>query len=244
MNQSRLESLQHDVCAAVRESVEQPFLAVVQCAHRRLGQDAADNEAICVIAFSRLQDDSPESCLELLQRGSLSSEGHPLGSRLAGYAHLALGNLSAAQIAFDDSVRADPCQEDCWTLLGRIHCQQGQEDRAVACFENATLFGVEQSEPALALAALYRNQRKLSEAIHTLRVALTENRRSAKLNLALAGLLRRRACVLDRRRMPLARRKVLDEARRCYVTALEVEPTADACLQFGIFEQAMGHHEA
>ncbi|MGI9472844.1 MAG: tetratricopeptide repeat-containing sulfotransferase family protein, partial [Rubripirellula sp.] len=121
---------------------------------------------------------------------------------------------------------------------------QGQEDRAVACFENATLFGVEQSEPALALAALYRNQRKLSEAIHTLRVALTENRRSAKLNLALAGLLRRRARVLDRRRMPLARRKVLDEARRCYLTALEVEPTADGCLQFGIFEQAMGYHEA
>jgi tetratricopeptide (TPR) repeat protein len=235
----KTDALFAELAEKVRSSVRQSHDSLLQASQRRLSQNPRDCEAIHVLAAYSLQNRDPERSLATLQRDPDVLDNDPIGNRLAGYAYLAQSDVESARHHFDRSVRLDPCQSDCWAMLGKIHEDSGQHEWAVKYYQRAILFEDSQHESTLALSELYVRCRRRQDAIHTLRVSLLRDRRSAKLNLALAKLLQRRAAKLGRNRKRRAQRKILEEACRCFQTANSSEPSSAAYVAQGIIEQKL-----
>lgn len=244
IDSARADALFAELATKVRSSVRQSRDALVQASHRRLSENPRDRAAIHVLAASSLQNSDPQKSLATLQRDPAILKDDPISHRLAGYAFLAQSDLDSALHHFDQSVRLDPCQSDCWTMLGRIHEESGRIKWAVEYYQRAVLFDDHEHESAIALSELYLRQRRLKDAIHTLRVSLLRDRRSAKLNFALAKLLQRRAGRLGRDKKPRAQKRVLEEAWNCYQTANSAAPTSASYVEQGIVEQKLERFDA
>ena len=239
INQASTDSLFAEVSTKVRSSVRQSPEAVVQLSHRRLSGNPLDRDALHVLAAFSLRNQNPSKSLSILHRDPTVLHENPLGHRIAGYAHLAQDQTDDARRHFDQAVRLDPCQSDCWTMLGHIHEDIGQNDWAITYYQRAIMFDDSRHDSALALSRLHARNKNLKEAIHTLRVSILRDRRSAKLNLALAKLLKRRAAVFARRRNRRAQRRFLSEACRCYKTANSSAPSAATFIAQGKLEKTL-----
>ncbi len=250
VEQDRIDSLFDDVSATLRTSVRQSRDSILRDSHRRLSNNPRDTEAIHVIAASNLRQHNPERSLSILQRDSTTLADNPIGHRLAGYACLAQQQTQAALDHFDQAVRLDPCQADCWTMLGRISEDLGRisddEERyawAIEYYQRAMVFHDPRHESALALSRIHARNKNIKEAIHTLRVALLHDQRSPQLNIALAQLLQRRAARLGRRRKRRPQQRLLQEAYRCYRTANSSAPTSSTFVAQGVLEQRLERFE-
>jgi len=239
LDTDKADALFAELAEKVRSSVRQSPDSLLQASHRRLSENPRDAEAIHVLAAHSLQSRNPQKSLATLQKDPTFLDQDPIGHRLAGYAYLAQSDLDSARHHFDRSIRLDPCQPDCWTMLGKIHEDSGQHEWAVKYYQRAILFDDPRHESTLALSKLYARCQRLSDAIHTLRVSLLRDRRSARLNLALAALLQRRAVLLAKKKRRRAQRRILDEACRCYQTANSSEPSSAAYLAQGVIQQKL-----
>ena len=199
----------------------------------------ADEAALHVVAASSLVNRQPEKSLALLERTPELLHRDPIANRLAGYAWLAQDKDDLAIESLNKSVQLDPCQPDCWAILGRIAENAGRRDGAITYYERAIVFENGEDDSALALAKLHARNKDFSDAIHTLRVCLFRNRRSPRLNLALARLLSRRANVFRRRSMLRAKKKVQLETLRCYQTANAAAPAARTYIAQGALQKQL-----
>jgi tetratricopeptide (TPR) repeat protein len=237
--QQKLDSLFDELAEKIRSSARQSRGGILQSACRRLATNRLDKDAIHVIAASHLQDQKPTRSLSVLNKAPDILGDNPIGHRVAGYACLVQREMDVARWHFDQSIRLDPCQPDCWTTLGRIHEDLGEHQSAIEHYRRAMVFDDSQHDSALALSKLYVRNHNLTEAIHTLRVSLIRDQRSAKLNLALARLLQRRAAILRRKRRRRAQTRFLEEAVVCYQTANSSDPTAKTFIAQGIVQQKL-----
>lgn len=236
---ARADAIFYELAEKVRSSVRQSRDALIQATHRRLAKNPGDRAAIHLLAASSLQNRNPQKSLATLHKDQAALEEDAVGRRLAGYACLAQKDIEAARRHFDRSIQLDPCQPDCWTMLGKIHENSGQPDLAIRYYERGLTFDDPDHESALALCRLYARSQRLQDAIHTLRVALLRDRRSAKLNFALAKLLQRRAGRLGRKARRRAQQRILEEAWQCYQTANRSAPTSATYVAQGIIEQRL-----
>tara|TARA_R110002049_G_scaffold285698_1_gene466762 strand:- start:176780 stop:178840 length:2061 start_codon:yes stop_codon:yes gene_type:complete len=249
---SEIEQVFESVCvrlhSASRTAVQTPRRqtqdSAIREAHRRLIQNPSDNDAIHVLAASSLVRHRPEKSLEILESVPGLLHHDAIGNRLAGYAWLAQNHVSQARRCFDQAVRLDPNQPDCWLWLGRMAEESGQDEGAIHYYERAILFDDVDDTPALALSQLHARHRDLKNAIHTLRVCLLRNRRSAALNAALAKLLKQRARILGRNLNRAGQQRLLDEALDCYRVANASAPTCRTLVDQGLLEQRLGHFDA
>ena len=244
ISHSKLQDLVSTTCDRVRRSPRQSIAAIVRESRRRLANDPADAEAKHVVAADSLLRDQPARTLELLEhdrgRPSLSA----IGNRIAGYASFVRDDHHHAHHYLDQSVRIDPTQTDCWTLLGHIAAEFGQTQGAVRFYERAIMFDEKDHESAIALAGLHARHHRLQDAIHTLRVCLLRDRRSPKLNLALGRLLRRRATLLGRGRHLLRQQRLLQESLQCFAIVNAAAPTAASWVAQGELQQQLGDFES
>ena len=239
---SALEGLLESVCGNARVSVRQSKASVIRQSWRRLSVNALDSPARHVVAASSLVRQQPARTLEILACDSDSFQRHPVSNRLAAYAWLVRKDVSRARRHFDQSVRLDPNQPDCWNWLGRLAEQDDEDEQAAEYYERGILFDDGGHDSALALSRLHAKNRQLADAIHTLRVCLIRDRRSPKLNLALARLLDRRAVLLGRRRKFLAQQRLRQESLECYRTVNASAPTSQSLVMQGRLEQQLLDH--
>ncbi|MCA9137783.1 MAG: sulfotransferase [Planctomycetales bacterium] len=244
IDHSSLEALLDYVCSQVRVSVRQSREAVVQQSWQRLAANSHDRPARHVVAASSLLHQQPVKTLELLGSDFEDFSCHPVSNRLAGYAWLARNDLHLARNYFDQSVRLDPNQPDCWNWLGRIAEEDHEFDQASEYYERGMMFDDGGHDSALALSQLQVKNRNIADAIHTLRVCLIRDQRSPKLNLALAKLLGRRAILLGRRRKYLAQQRLRQEALECYRTVNAAAPSSESLVMQGRLEQLLFDHKA
>ena len=127
---TKLDSVFDEVAKNVRTSIRQPRTSIIRDSRRRLSKNSRDVEAIHVMAAAQLCVRKPDRSLLILQNETSALNGNATGHRLAGYAHLIQHEMENAASHFDQAVRIDPCQHDCWTMLGGIHEKSGQPDRA------------------------------------------------------------------------------------------------------------------
>ncbi len=185
VDQQKTDALIAEVFEKTRSSVRQSRDSIVQQSYRRLANNLGDVEALNLLAAFNLHNHNPQKSLQLLAADPAILRDNPLGHRVAGYACLVQQQTDAARTHFDQSVRLDPRQPDCWTMLGRISEDAGNEESAFECYRRALVFDDTQHESALSLAKLHVGNGNLKEAIHILRVALLRDKRSVKLNLRL-----------------------------------------------------------
>ncbi|MEM9588396.1 MAG: sulfotransferase [Planctomycetota bacterium] len=134
-------------------------------------------------------------------------------SRLAGCAWLAESELNLARKSFVDATKESPFDVESWFMLGQIHEQLGDVDRAIGFYRHGVVFERDTHESAIALCRLLVAHRQISPAIKMIEGALRRDRRSCELNVAYAGLLQR---LSGRRR----RRGDLDGAIEILLTAV------------------------
>ena len=240
----RIDSLFFEAAKRVQTAAIQHRDSVIQLSYQRLRVNAGDVDALHVIAAANLQDQRPERSLSLLQRQCGAVTNNAAGHRLTAYALLAQNQPDEACTHFDAATRIDPCHHDSWTMLGQIHEESGRTDRAAAYYERAIHFADSNHESALALSRLQAKQNNLAKAIRTVRESLSRDRRSARLNLALARLLTRRAANLARRRMRKGQQHALTEASKHYQIALAAQPTPKACIALGLVERQRGDFDS
>jgi tetratricopeptide (TPR) repeat protein len=243
ISQDALESLFDTVCNRARVSVSQSNEAILRQSRKRLSANPSDAAALHVIAASSLVRGEPKHSLEVLQRSAQEIESDPTGNRLAGYAWLASQDVARARKCFDDSVRLDPHQADCWNRLGQIAEWNDDHESAMGYYERGILFDDGQHDSAIALSDLQLRNRKVKDAIHTLRICLLRDRRSPKLNLALARILERRIVVMGRRGRRRVQQRLREEALQCYVTINAVAPESQTLVAQGRMQQQMFDHE-
>lgn len=238
-----LQEVLESACRFVRVSVRQPNDAVIRQSRQRLSTNEFDVLSRNVIAASSLVRKQPGRTLELLQRypDSLATDG--FGNRLAGYAWLEKQDITRARQSFDAAVRLDPHQPDCWHLLGQIAESDDQYEQAVEYYQRGVLFDHGTHDSALALSRVHVRNRQLREAIHTLRISLIRDRRSAKLNLALARLLDRRAVLLGRQRRYFDQQRLRQESLECYRTVNASAPTCRTLVTQGRLEQQLFEYD-
>jgi tetratricopeptide (TPR) repeat protein len=236
-----LDLLFLDAAKQVANSVRQPRESIVRLAHRRLENNARDVAAIHLIAVARIQNRQPERSLRLLRQHDSALENSATGHRLAGYAYLVQQDTIQARAHYQAAVRLDPRLHDCWKWLGRIDEQQGLLDQAAACFQRAMYFEDAKHESALELSRLFARSNRLNRAIATLRSVLRRDRRSARLNSALASLLLQRASMLRRKRKPQAEEAALRQARDCFQVAIAADPKPETYIALGRLAQRLGH---
>lgn len=232
-----LRDVLHSVCSRARQTVRQSNDVVIQQSHQRLSGDAFDLPALHVIAASSLVHHQPARTLDLLQQNDEVLQGDAVGNRLAGYAWLVQQDAAMARHFFDKAVRLDPNQPDCWNWLGRIAERDDEYERAAEYYERGILFDDGDHDSALALSNLHTRNRHLNDAIHTLRICLIRDRRSPKLNFALARLLDRRAIILGRRRKFIAQQRIQRESLECYRIVNATAPTSLSLVKQGRLEQ-------
>ena len=239
-----LESVFAASCEKVRHSSLQSRDEIVRESRMRIVRNSQDIEAAHVVAAHALVCNKPDKSLTLLNMQRELFLSDPVGNRLAGYASLARNEPERAHQFFDRSVRLDPSFADCWTMLGHIAVEKGELNGAIRFYERAILFDDHDFDSAIALARLHAKQSNLKDAIHTLRVCILRNRRSAKLNFALAKLLRRRARVLQRRGNLRQRERLLQEALECYRIVNATAPVARSWVAQGLLEKRLGDFQA
>ena len=239
-----LKELLESVCNRAGKSVRQSHAVIIQRSQQRLSKNTLDMQALHVVAASSLVQRQTAKTLELLQRDGETFARDPVGNRLAGYAWLVRQDTGRARHSFDQAVRLDPNQPDCWKWLGLIAESDDQYEQAAEYYERGILFDDGGHDSALALSRLHARQRQLKDAIHTLRVSLIRDRRSPKLNLALARLLDRRAMMLGRKRMYLAQHRLRQEALECYRIVNAAAPTSQSLLMQGRLQQQLLDHSA
>ncbi len=236
-----LDLLFREISKPVAVSVRQPREAIVRLAHQRLASDARDIAAIHVIAAAQIQNGQGDRCLRLLQHHAVALKHNATGHRLAGYAYLMQQRTTTARVHFQAAVRLDARLFDCWIWLGRIDEQHGVLDQAAACYRRAMYFEDARHEAALALSRLHTRTGRLTRGIATLRSVLSRDRRSARLNAALARLLLRRASMLRRKRKSHAEEAVLKRAVSCFQTSIAAAPQADTYIDLGRLQQRLGN---
>lgn len=240
---SVLQALLDSVCDRVRGSVRQSNETVVQKSRTRLVHVPSDHSALQVVAASSLMRSQPGKSLDLLQRDPQHLHCDPLSNRIAGYAWLVKEEPRRAKQRFDDAVRLDPNQPDCWKWLGRLAEQEDELDQATEYYERGILFDDGRHESALALSKMQARNRQLAEAIHTLRVCLIRDRRSSELNLALARLLFRRAGLMGRRRRFVVQERLRKEALDCYRVVNATAPTGQSLILQGKLQQQLADYD-
>lgn len=208
----------------------------VRQAKRRLQSNPGDRQSIRVLAAESLIRSNPDQCLQLLERIPGLLHHDPIGNRIAGYAWLAKQGIAQAVGCFDQAVRLDPHQTDCWLWLGRIAEHSGNDDQAIQFYKRALILDEAVDAPAIALSSIHVRRRNLKDAIHTLRVCLMRNRRSPALNIALAKLLKRRSRKLARIQNHVGQRRFLLEALDCYSIANAAAPSARTLVDQGLIE--------
>ncbi|QDV47668.1 lipoprotein NlpI [Stieleria neptunia] len=239
-----LDALLESVCNRAGKSVRQSNQVFIQRSRQRLSRNAFDIQALHVVAASSLVHQQPAKTLELLERDGEAFARDAVGNRLAGYAWLVRQDTGRARHSFDQAVRLDPNQPDCWKWLGQIAECDDQYEQAAEYYERGVLFDDGGHDSALALSRLHARQRQLKDAIHTLRVSLIRDRRSPKLNFALARLLDRRAIVLGRKRKFLIQQRLRQEALECYRVVNASAPTSQSLLMQGRLQQQLLDHSA
>ncbi|PAY20393.1 hypothetical protein CKO51_06025 [Rhodopirellula sp. SM50] len=244
VDRDALNELLESVCNRVGQSVRQSNEVIIQRSQQRLSRNALDMQALHVVAASSLVHRQTAKTLELLQRDGETFARDPVGNRLAGYAWLVRQDTGRARHSFDQAVRLDPNQPDCWKWLGLIAESDDQYEQAAGYYERGILFDDGGHDSALALSRLHARRRQLKDAIHTLRVSLIRDRRSPKLNFALARLLDRRAVMLGRKRMYLAQQRLRQEALECYRIVNAAAPTSQSLLMQGRLQQQLLDHSA
>mgnify|MGYP001547206913 FL=1 len=186
INRVVLENLFSSICDRVRTSVRQSNHSVVQQAAETLSSQTGQAESLHVIAASALTHSDPDRTLKTIDRIDRWQEFDAVANRLAGFAWLMKGHHHHASCCLERAVSLAPDLPDCWFFLGRIAEEDGLTELAIKSFQRGAIFEDAPHQCALALARLFRSKRHLTEAIHTLRVSLIRDRRSADLNLALA----------------------------------------------------------
>lgn len=210
--------------------------STVREAQRRLNLDPSDQQSIRVLATDSLIRSNPGRCLQILEKIPGLLRHDPIGNRIAGYAWLAQQSIAQAMSCFDQAVRLDPHQTDCWLWLGRIAEHSGDEDQAIEFYKRALILDEAVDAPAIALSSIHARRKNLKDAIHTLRVCLMRNRRSPALNIALAKLLKRRSRKLARIQNHVGQRRFLMEALECYSIANAAAPSAQTLVDQGLLE--------
>jgi tetratricopeptide (TPR) repeat protein len=233
-----IEELFAAASQGIRSSVSQTLGVIVQLSHQRLAANPGDLEAIYVQAVASLLNRNPTKSLQILGNAPAALESG-LGNRIAGYASLAENKVDDAHRYFERAVQLDPCQADCWTMLGRILECNHRDDQAMKCYERAILFDSSQTESALSLSRLQLKGKRVKDAIHTLRITLLRDQRSAKLNLALAKLLQRRAVAMGRQRKARASKRFREEALGCLRIANASAPSSQALINQGELERSL-----
>ncbi|WP_182869628.1 tetratricopeptide repeat-containing sulfotransferase family protein [Rhodopirellula sp. JC639] len=239
-----MTDLLESICRRAGRSVRQSRETIIRQSRQRLSRDPFNRQAMHVVAASSLVHRQPEKALDLLAKTGEGLACDPVGNRLAGYAWLVNKDVSRAKQSFDQAVRLDPNQPDCWKWLGHLAEQDEQDEQAAEYYERGILFDDGGHESALALSRLHARNRQLKDAIHTLRVCLIRDRRSPKLNFALARLLDRRSVMLGRKRMHLAQHRLRREALECYRIVNAAAPTVQSWLMQGRLEQQLFAHAA
>ncbi|TWU02257.1 tetratricopeptide repeat-containing sulfotransferase family protein [Stieleria varia] len=236
-NQSPSETLLVQLCDRGRKSAVQSRESIIRDARQQLQRSPISVNDVHVVAAAALTRRRPDRTLDLLDRYATFLLADPTARRIEGYAFLESGNLSKATECFKLALELDPCLPDCWFLLGQISEQSGEIQGAMQYYQRGTVIGDYQHQSALALANLQSKSVSLIDAIHTLRVSLLRDQRSVPLNKALAGLLRRHARVLSRKRRPLEQRRVCEESLQCYRVVNAAAPTSRTVLAQGQLEQ-------
>ncbi|NND98855.1 MAG: tetratricopeptide repeat protein [Pirellulaceae bacterium] len=245
IDQDALERLLTEAIELARQNLRQTPSIITRESRRRFAQNPSDRSAMHVIAAASLVDQQPEKSLSVLNQRPDLLETDASSNRLAGYACIMCDDFHAAKKHFDISVRITPGQADCWTWLGQLAQRDGQTDQAIGYYERAIVFDDDRHQSALALSRLHAKNRKLQDAIHTLRVCLFRDQRSAKLNLALAKLLKRRAILMKRKKKHRSQRRLMQEALQCYLTANAAQPMSRTLVAQGLLQQRMGlFHDA
>ncbi|WP_167547201.1 tetratricopeptide repeat-containing sulfotransferase family protein [Stieleria maiorica] len=239
-----MTDLLESICRRAGRSVRQSRESIIRQSRQRLSRDTFDMQSLHVVAASSLVHKQPEKALDLLAKAGDRLARDPMGNRLAGYAWLVHKDIGRAKQSFDQAVRLDPNQPDCWKWLGHLAEHDDRYEQAAEYYQRGILFDDGGHESAIALSRLHARHRQLKDAIHTLRVCLIRDRRSAKLNFALARLLDRRSIMLGRKRMHLAQHRLRREALECYRIVNAVAPTAQSWLMQGRLEQQLFEHTA
>ena len=242
VEQRELRDVMDSVCNQVQRSVQQTTDSVVRQSRQRLSVNQNDPQAVQVLAASSLVGLRPARTLDLLKRTPALLDKDATANRLAAYAYLAQSDTKLARRYFDHAVRLDPNQPDCWHYLGRIAERDQGYQQAAEYYERGILFDNHEHVSAIALAQLHARNRKLGDAIHTLRVALLHDRRSPHLNLSLAELLQRRAGRLGRQGRHAIRSRMLDEASSCLQIVNACAPTAKTLIMQGKIQQKLFRH--
>lgn len=241
---SLIHELFQSVCDLARLNVRQTNAAVVSKARRRLAIDPADGVAKSVLAASFLVSDQPPRSLEVLGDDEVCFGEDPLFNRIAGYAHLMLGEVETAAMCFDRVIRLDPHQPDCWWLLGRIAMRRSDQAKAIEYFEQGALLDGDARQSTLALARLQARRGQLKEAIHALRVCLLRDQRHPAVNWMLAKLLQRRAMRLGRTRQFAIQQRVRQEALECCRVVNAASESVGSWILQGRLEQQLFDHAA
>ena len=226
-------------CERMRKSVNQSEDSIIADARRRLIRNPDELPSLHVVAASHLCKGKSDQCLSLLvSHASLAND--PVGNQIAAYACVANGHTETAREYFERSVKLDPCNVDCWNWLGSIAEQDNDDAWAARYYQRAMIIGDNQHESAVSLARVHAKNHRLSEAIHTLRVCLFRDPRSARLNVALARLLIRRAGVRKKRKQFLAQRRSLAQAIDCLKIANASSPTIKSLMLQGAIQKRIG----
>jgi tetratricopeptide (TPR) repeat protein len=242
LEQTKIESLFDELANDVRSTANQTRESIVQTSHRRLATHPHDEPARHLLAVARLHSNDPDRCLSLII-DSPWRHVSAVRQRILAYAYLLQSNVEIALGHLNEAVRLDPAQIDCWTLLGQIHEEHDNQASAIEYYRRGMVFDQCCHEPAIRLSRLHFKRSDLKEAVHTLRIALMRDQRSAKLNTALGRLLQKRAATLGSRGKGQRKRKLLLESLQCFEIANSAARTADTLVDQGRIEQRLERYD-
>ncbi|QDT09316.1 tetratricopeptide repeat-containing sulfotransferase family protein [Planctomycetes bacterium K23_9] len=244
MEPRKLERLFAKLCDQSRSSSSQSHQSIVQQSKQRLGGKRFDAIAVNVVAANDLIRNRPEKSLQRLEQSSNDWIQNSDSSQIAGFACVLTKQFQQAHEHLSRCVKLDPHRPDCWTLLGKLSEQSGQESWAIEYYERAIVLDESSFDSAIALSQIYAKKNDLRSAIHTLRVCLLRDSRSAKLNIALARLLLRRAAILKRKRKHIQSVRLSHEALDCYCTANARAPHTRSLIAQGVLQQKLNQFHA
>lgn len=136
-----------------------------------------------------LERGRPVRARDLLDRSIQSRPGHPTNTvayNLLGVACYALGDLSAAARAFEESRRLSPSYVAPWYNLGCLYRQARQYDRAIELFLEAARLAPEDPRPLEMIARIHADHRQWNDAAARLQAAFERAPSSARILSSLA----------------------------------------------------------
>lgn len=129
-----------------------------------------------------------QQALQLMEQARVEEPGNPLVHFNLGVAHHKLGDLKAAEKAYQSTIGLDPSIGDAFLYVGEIARAEGRNDSAIANFRNGLRSDPENMRLWEALVSALRQAGRTNEAISVARDALKVNARSVEVynNLGLA----------------------------------------------------------